>query len=133
MSNYANVTIDGLRNCNLDTLKEAVSKLGYDLDVADSYMKTRYGEGDDVCAKLVSRDGNTLEIGFKKVTLQNGEYDLKLVGEFWHTGLNQQAFMNDVRREYRVLDIKSKLEAHGYYFDFETVDEDNNVIMECYA
>lgn len=133
MSNYANVTIEGMRNCNLDILSKAVEKLGYGLTVEDSYMKTRYGEGDNICARLIDKNNTALEIGFKKVALEKDEYDIKLVGEFWHTGLRQNDFMNDVRREYRVFDIKDKLEGYGYYFDFETVDEDNNVVLECFA
>lgn len=133
MSNYANVTIEGMRNCNMDTLSEAVEKLGYSLKVEDSYMKTRYGEGDNICARLIDPNSQALEIGFKKVPLENNEYDIKLVGEFWHTGLSQNQFMDDVRREYRVLDIKDTLERYGYYFDFEAVDEENNIVMECYA
>lgn len=133
MSNYANVTLEGLKNAKLDILQKAAEKLGYDLIIGDTHMRTRYGEGDDICARLAKKDGDAMEIGFKRVTLENNEYELKLVGEFWHTGLNAKEFMGDIRREYRVIDIKETLENYGYYFDVETVDENNNVVLECFA
>ena len=122
-----------MKNAKLDILQKAAEKLGYDLIIGDTHMRTRYGEGDDICARLAKKDGDAMEIGFKRVTLENNEYELKLVGEFWHTGLNAKEFMGDIRREYRVIDIKETLENYGYYFDVETVDENNNVVLECFA
>lgn len=108
MSCYRRYTCDVLKNVKVDLLNKAMEALGVQLDWTVKSIKFRHGnDGDAVDASFAD---NCLGIVLKS----DEENHLKVVGDFWMTGLKEKTFVDELSQQYQKFNVMQQLEQSGY-------------------
>lgn len=91
-----------VHNTNLETLKQAAERMGLGINenvkrVATSYGNYERNEGNVNGA--FTKNGRPLQLGY--VLSSKEDNTLKIVGDFWSTGLSSETFMGELGQIYR--------------------------------
>lgn len=122
-----------IKNVDQDILKEAANKLGVGINTNVKHVSTSYGFGDTNGAMVDGAfvyNGKQLQLGFV-TDRKTGE--LQVVGDFWGTGLDSEAFMGTLGQLYREIQIQQQAQLMGYTVDSVSTDAEGNTVIEVYA
>src|SRR5437762_11032637 len=90
---------------NLDTVKQALADLGY--DVAEGGVRGYQGQLEH--ADLVVNTGSSYDIGFRK----EGE-NVVIVADFWGLRINRDQFVKQLSQRYAYLTVLEQAQNQGW-------------------
>lgn len=130
MSCWRNISIDALNNVNPELVGRALSEMGLSLDTSETTVHGYEDQEKQVDGCLV-KDGKVLRVG---IVYADSKNNLKVVGDFWGTGLDEQVFLDDLAQQYVRLSIQGQLEnLMGYTIDNVEVDANGDYVIEAYC
>ena len=127
MSCYRRYTCDVLKNVKVDLLNKAMEALGVQLDWTVKSIKFLYGnDGDAVDASFAD---NCLGIVLKG----DEENHLKVVGDFWMTGLKEKTFVDELSQQYQKFNVMQQLEQSGYIVENVEQNQQGEIEIGAYC
>lgn len=132
MSCWRTYTCDVLKNVDKAIVIEALAKMGISLNESKKIVSGRYERKSSPCdGVLVTRDRGDIDVG---IIFADDTSHLKLVGDFWETGLDVMTFQDELSREYQRINILTQAELNGWTLDESTLEEstDGSIEFELY-
>jgi hypothetical protein len=120
MSCWRTYTCDVLKNVDRKVVEEALAKMDLGIDFDDKEVYGSWEDRREAVDGVLVKDGNHISMG---VVLDDGTGHLKLVGDFYMTGLNSETFQDELSRAYQRINITALAELNGWTVDEATVEE----------
>lgn len=127
MSCYRRYTCDVLKNVDKELLNKAMRELGCELDWNVNKITWRHGN-----------DGDTVDAAFSDNHLgiiMNGDEEghLKVVGDFWMTGLKEKTFVDNLAQQYQKHNVIQQIEQSGYLVESTEQNQAGEIEIMAYC
>lgn len=130
MSCWRNVSVESLNSVNHDLVIEALKNLGLGLDLNQKEVKGFYENRTGQVDGCIIKNNTVLSLG---IVFADEQDNLKIVGDFWNTGLDEQVFMDDLAQQYVNLSIQEQLNNMNYNIESVETDSEGNIIIDAYC
>lgn len=129
MSCWRNVTNDCLVEVDIERFKQAVREIGLEIDESKKRVNAvDLGRNSEVDGVLC-RNSRSLSLGV--IYDSDEEHHLKIVGDFWNTGINEKTMMDNLTQEYVKLSLQYQLEYNmGYSIESCEMNEEGEYVIE---
>lgn len=127
MSCYRRYTCDVLKNVDTDLLSKAMMEMNCEVDWNIKKISWAHGNDGDVVDGAFSN--NRLGV------ILNGDNEghLKIVGDYWMTGLQETTFVDTLSQTYQKLNVMQQIENSGYIVDYIKQNAEGEIEIEAYC
>lgn len=129
MSHWKKFETDTLSDVRKDLLVKALEEMGLGMNEEINHIFNTWGN-EKVDAAL-TKDGQPLSLGFN-FKKEGGKTKLELTGDFFGTGLNEAAFLNQLAQYYQKHNALEQLELQGWYVENTGVNKNGDIVIEAY-
>ena len=122
-----------IKNADLSILKEAAKKVGLTVNENVKKVGTSYGYSERNNAFVDGafvHEGRQVQIGYR---LKGDNDCLEIVGDFWNTPWDSEAFVGTLGQVYREIQIQQQAELMGYTVEEVTTNTEGDTVITCYA
>lgn len=123
MSHLTTYKSNVLVNTDPILLKKSLKELGIILDENVKTVKNSYITTNVDAAFIVN--GNPISLGIVYEKNKNGNTEIKVSGDFWGTGIDQNDFIDQLAQTYKKYDVIDKCESQGWNLDYDNIYVDN--------
>ena len=132
MSHLSTYSNDCLKTTERSMLLKSLREIEVELDFNNRTIRNTWIES-TVDAAIVYK-GKRIAAGLNFKTNEDGTESVEVVGDFYGTGLNQEAFTNQIAQVYKKNDIINKCEEQRWYIDEEnvTMNDKGEYVIQAY-
>ena len=127
MSCYRRYTCDVLKNVDTDLLSKAMMEMNCEVDWNTKKISWAHGNDGDFVDGAFSN--NRLGV------ILNGDDEghLKIVVDYWMTGLQETTFVDTLSQTYQKLNVMQQIENSGYIVDYIKQNVEGEIEIEAYC